>query len=86
MAKSFEMKKSQIERKRSGTVLEILDRYVYKTVADQRVERLQGSMRGSRRASSARRALAAALMKAGRRLAPTNARRAPCPDPAPSRS
>jgi hypothetical protein len=71
--------------KRSPVVLEILDRYVYKTVAEQRVERLHASMRPSRHASSARRAVAAALLKAGRRLDPGAARHAPCPDAVPSR-
>ena len=80
-----EIEKSQIERNGAVNVLEILDRYVYKTVADQRVARLQASMRASRRASSARRSLAATLVKAGRRLDPSAAQHGPCPDALPSR-
>jgi hypothetical protein len=60
-------------------VLEILDRYVQETVAEQRVEKLRGSMRASRRATSSRRLLAAMLLRAGRRLERPS-RRARCPE------
>ena len=68
-------------------MLEVLDRYIYKTVADQHVATLGASMRASRRATSIRRRVALALNAAARRLDPHAVRRQqPCPDPVPSRS
>jgi hypothetical protein len=67
-------------------VLEVLDRYIYETVAEQRVAKLAASMHASRRATSTRRRVAAALNAAARRLDPPAARRQqPCPEPMPGR-
>lgn len=68
-------------------MLEVLDPYVYKTVAEQRVERLERSMRAARRATSIRRRVAVAFMAAAQRLDRSAVRRSrPCPDALPSRS
>jgi hypothetical protein len=68
-------------------VLEVLDRYIYESVAEQRVAKLEASMHASRRATSTRRRLATALIAAARRLDPPSARaQQPCPEPMAGRS